>query len=1286
LIQTQLHYHAETFIFKKLQTPARSQNRMATIHWILGRIFHSTTFLIVLMCVFCSETVLAQSGMRPEMASAGSNDTVSQTAGANEALRDLAEKNALTVRALVGYGRIPASAMAPLAGLRGKGIDVLGASPEQLDAILTEHGGALSSAEKQTLEQVSQIMREASNPVSTSDQAAAPNADDPKADTHESAPGAQDTQATSEPTQADVASYFVPSRPAPAPLPPMSLPPALPMVELGGAQYAGMITTAKEATRTLMGEMSEADAQRFENRWAAYYDFPSAEISDHFRALTPLMSEFLNIREAIATTSAAFDEAWGEAMLAAEYGSAEGADAALAQADMLKDYLSSLEARGNQLAQGIKALGEAPSPVAAKEEAKARHKSAIETIESLFVETPSLEGVWYGSAEFDDDGWIKGIKGSPVLFVVYAVGDPASPRYRALHLDADDSDDKEDPHIGIFGMNDGDNPDMPGVGHAFGEDSLRHAYEIQDEEETYVITITADRLAEGTESFDYPPPVALETVEVAYKKMQEKQIQDRAEFEATEAAPAETAEEALKQSAERVGTHVALSLFEKAALSTLNDVRRHNERTPVFVHAARQWLKERPFSEKTTLAQDRRALSAMFAKLLGPQAPQEETTMVAQAPEQTQEPVEEGAEAKAEEAALEEAERTAKIERIEFHKQNMIIIQRNLDRDREDLAKETDPDRRAQLEFRVVTALSDLQSEKDLVASIETGDLVRTRSPFDDYAHAGFIANIRESQQKMQHFQRSSDALFKLAGMLPGEEGSEARAFVERQLTPEVRLDMDQAAVKRIAEALGKKVEGHYLGEQAKSDEDAAYATLGLEAAENIKSAADSSMMVLSLFGGQYVDAAYQAATGYIEGGPEEAVLRTASMFGPTAGAAAEAMRGYREGGVEGALKRGAISFATSKGIEYGMGKVLGKAKNVDGPDAPPVKKGLDAPDAPSAKSAQAGQQNLSALPSSADQRALEQFKRARKQGENLAEDFRQAQKRLANAGASGAPAEEIMRLQAEVREKVAQVNGSPHAKNFLKYKGDAGSQQAFNAHLRSVHADVEAKFHANMQAKGWKQPPLKEFRNAASSGSVGMDYDIGLDAQMARSIARDGKPGKINEWQQDAQKAWNEAYKTSTGLDAEQAWETITTHAHPESYKDMAWLAKNKSGVSKAWGQQAADVTRYKSWHMMNDASLDRMTKLQEISRGAAKDMQTKLSPILDKVKPTGKSLTAFNKSREHWNKVRQILTDFGENNIDPITADRRIRELTGGKSIPDVVEDMTYLLEGAVKFGNRS
>jgi hypothetical protein len=400
-------------------------------------------------------------------------------------------------------------------------------------------------------------------------------------------------------------------------------------------------------------------------------------------------------------------------------------------------------------------------------------------------------------------------------------------------------------------------------------------------------------------------------------------------------------------------------------------------------------------------------------------------------------------------------------------------------------------------------------------------------------------------------------------------------------------------------------------------------------------------------------------------------------------------MRGYQEGGLEEALKRGAVSFALSKGLEYGMGKVLGKPKtSPDGPDVPTGKKPLHTVDGPDVKTTKSGgvpEAPTTKLPKSADQRALEQFQRARKEGENLVEDFRQAQKRLSQAGSSGASAEEILRLQAEVREKVAAINGNPHAKNFLKYKGDPLSQRAYNAHLRAVHADVEARFHENMRARGWNQQPLKEMRNSASAGSVGMDFDIGLDEQMVQSLTRDGKPAKVHQWQQDAQKAWEEAYEASTGRSAKQAWETVTTSGHAESYKDLQWLEKDKSKVSRIWGQQAADVTRYKSWHMQADPALSRMEKLQEIARGAAKDMKTKLDPILDRVRPTSsKGLSDLDKARRHWNQVRKVLADFGENTIDPITADRRIRELTGGKSIPDVVEDMTYLLEGALKFAN--
>jgi CheY-like chemotaxis protein len=47
----------------------------------------------------------------------------------------------------------------------------------------------------------------------------------------------------------------------------------------------------------------------------------------------------------------------------------------------------------------------------------------------------------------------------------------------------------------------------------------------------------------------------------------------------------------------------------------------------------------------------------------------------------------------------------------------------------------------------------------------------------------------------------------------------------------------------------------------------------------------------------------------------------------------------------------------------------------------------------------------------------------------------------------------------------------------------------------------------------------------------------------------------------------------------------------------------------------------------------------------------------------------------------MQTILQDFGRNDLDPLTATRRIRELTGGKSIPEVVDQMATLMESLAK-----
>ncbi len=598
---------------------------------------------------------------------------------------------------------------------------------------------------------------------------------------------------------------------------------------------------------------------------------------------------------------------------------------------------------------------------------------------------------------------------------------------------------------------------------------------------------------------------------------------------------------------------------------------------------------------------------------------------------------------------------------VRMHTDNLKFLKGTIQRLEGELAAETDPQRRAELQFRLLQARSDVIAEEDLIQSHLTGQIVRRPTPFDEYASARFVESIRENQQKMERFQRAQAALQRLAGMLPPGEAEEARKFIDRQIDRKAMAAMDFEKVRRVAEALHNKATGYFLAEQAKSEEAAAMAQYGLETAERFKSTADNSLFVLSLFGGRPVMAAYQAATGYVEGGPLESILRTAAWCGTPAYVASEAVRGYTRVGPDGeragwtgALENAATAYVIGKAFEFGVGKVAGWAK---------------------------GRGRAPAF-SEAD---LAEFNRRRAAGERTARAFAEAQAAIQQAGRRGASAQEIRRLQERAMRAAHAVNEDPHAKNFLKYRGDRASQRAYNLLITETHAEVQARFHENMARRGWSRAPMREFRNASSCGSVGMDYDIGLDERLVTSLTKDGRSQSLHRWQAEAQQAWDEAYRQVTGRSASRSWETVTTSAHAEAYKDLEWLSRNKEGIRRAWAQQAADVTRYKNWHLAG-SGLDFLTALQENSRGTAKDIETKLLGLFWRNLPQNQaSAAAMQNSRQKWEAIQKVLSMFGSNQIDPVTASERIRRITGGRDVPQVLEDAAMMIESLGKNAGR-
>jgi hypothetical protein len=242
----------------------------------------------------------------------------------------------------------------------------------------------------------------------------------------------------------------------------------------------------------------------------------------------------------------------------------------------------------------------------------------------------------------------------------------------------------------------------------------------------------------------------------------------------------------------------------------------------------------------------------------------------------------------------------------------------------------------------------------------------------------------------------------------------------------------------------------------------------------------------------------------------------------------------------------------------------------------------------------------------------------------------------------------------------------------------------------------------------------LKEFRNASNIGSVGMDYDIGLmrrelvankrqiiemdipllDEQVRLLDAADdtvqftieipytrgGIRVTPHQMQREAQQVWNHAYSGVTGYGAGRSFETLTTYIHPEAYTDLAWLGGNGvKGVNigqlvSAKAGQAGDVTLFKVAHMANDPAWTRMQVTIEASRGMAKDIDTKLLPLLEAAgNQSGRNATRFRQYHNHWSQLSQALAGAAD---DPIRANEQVRMITGGKDINQIALDLRDML----------
>ena len=642
-----------------------------------------------------------------------------------------------------------------------------------------------------------------------------------------------------------------------------------------------------------------------------------------------------------------------------------------------------------------------------------------------------------------------------------------------------------------------------------------------------------------------------------------------------------------------------------------------------------------------------------------------------------------------------------KVEAGKLHQANIGSIRSRIAEDEAALAREKNPKNRAFLQFRLITERSDLQDEQDKLDSLAKGSDIHTRTAFDDYAHDRFVDSIRESQEdmvrfvkeraevtrlvdlvpedqraavqayigqqltpevlgRMDHakiraviaavsdFSRQRAAIAHLVAIAPPDQQAAMRAFVDRQLTPDVLAKMDHAKLRDIANALSNQVQGYWQGEAARNTEKAEQYNDYLTRAERVKTIADATVMVGSMGSGSLyrLAAGYAAASGLVTGGPVEAISQASQYYSAPLHAAMAAMKAYPESGVWGAAEAGAIGFLMSKAV------MMGAPEGQTG--------GLTA----------------------RESMQLAEFRQAQERGQALVTDFERARNELVSARDAGRPIAEVRTLEQQVADKAAAVQTDLHAKAFLKYRADQPLKTAFSEQIDTLHNAVQTRFDRIMADAGWNPQQLKPIRNSSSVGSVNMDFDIMLVEQPGMTFVKQGEEFSMAEWQAEAQGAWEQAFHDTTGRSAGHAMEELTYSGHPEAYKDLAWVGRDPTKTTAIWATQAGEVTLYKAQNILSTKSvgaLDYYTRLMEAARGTAKDIDTKLLNRLKLFKnriPGPDGAARQQELLDRWTEMQGLLKDIGEGRIDPVHGNRMVRNLSGGYDIPDVIEHASSLI----------
>ncbi len=1048
------------------------------------------------------------------------------------------------------------------------------------------------------------------------------------------------------------------------------IPPPIPDLDkLSGFNYHAAVSVAFEGMRLIYGAMPDEEARKFEAVWAPLFDFPTQEIIDYLNRLNPLISRFLAVREAYVSSLQAVTMVFLDAGYAVELDDQDAWEKAMNEAGFHVPAFRLLEEAMQVLAGKIEALGNPPDPVEAKCSAAQNYKRMLPKKENR----GDLGECWAGYS-------LSPVKAEG-LEQLY------EPLFR--HLLKVKVNNRE--VCRIIELSDIE------TGELESEYDWLDKIRIYQADETMTCDGRSMETLDGAFSrFVYP--AIPEFKQTSYMRMM---------MLSAMAAPGNESDENYEE--------------RKAFINTCNRYLARKQTAGFFFKRALLWAYGNKWSDYPPgsggmipdkalddfLAEMKAEMKAYLdaEQLKGKVRKQKIAELdskykVPEPPGNSGTPLQDSL--AAEKLAREEsiASRREIIESINGQIIREQSIRDRLSTDRfnakDDATRKNLTAQIKDCDMRIMGMQSTLQNEEDAITTLQTGVLVHTRQPFDEYARNKFIQDTHEHVARVNATRQIADRINRQINLLPEEQRDKARELAEKYLDARAVVSGDYENALKLRNAFNDQIQGnaefdYQMGRVAESEADenefiaqttlmvAGTAFMGVGSAGLAQ--VYGAEAAATLYGTQALGALFGGATGMIAGGPYEGLKQAAMFWSPNGAALATFTDAYIQAGkIKGAttksqiyegIKQAGTGYAIGLGMQWGVSKLTKATLQLAGKDSRLFKPVFD---------------TNAQISATVDKMRTKQNYLAASDAIGSLKNMKNELQTLRSAGAGNTA--RIQELEKEISQQVAALNGDYYAKWQFKYKQNPDITSFFDRYVQRNYRNMTPGMVENLKNKGYVMDHIdfKQFRNPTSAGSASMDLDLGpVDRFTGKEpswvMKSDGSRVDIKTFMNDAQASMNETYRKMFGISAPMSDMNLVTSAHKEAFSTTRLLDKNVDFSTLSADEVASigKVLKVKVEGIEGNKLLTETTKLQAKCREASKEIDNMLMKKLDAdlkmAAPGSPDYKQILAQKEYWTRMNQKIKQIGTQESDPVTISRINREIsqeTGGKDASRVVNDL--------------